>query len=69
METDQDFGEDRRNHGSKGLIKASRSGPTGILDPNVRRPSDNAFREALLVSGWKESDVWKECASLMKDIM
>merc|ERR1719487_2622663 len=36
VETDQDFGEDRRNHGRKGLIRASRRG-VGVGDPSTWR--------------------------------
>ena len=53
METDQDFGEDRRNHGRNGLIRASRRG-VGVGDRNTWRASDAAFHAACMAAGWKD---------------
>ena len=46
------FGEDRRNHGRQGRIRASRR-DTGAGDPNTWRVTDRAYRAAVLAQGFK----------------
>ena len=52
VETDLDFGEDRRNPGRSGPIKVSRRG-IGPGDPRSWRASDRAWYDACVAAGWK----------------